>query len=38
MEEVVGSIPTRSTKRSLMPSVYILGSESTKFDVGCVAR
>ena len=34
MEEVVGSIPTRST--NLMPSVYILRSKSTgRFYVGC---
>src|SRR5206468_14673 len=33
--EVVGSIPTRSTK-ILMPSVYILQSESTRrFYIGC---
>ena len=36
MEEVVGSIPTRSTKSLAMPSVYILQSESTqRFYIGC---
>jgi putative endonuclease len=37
MEEVVGSIPTRSTSLFLlMPVVYILESESThRFYIGC---
>jgi putative endonuclease len=36
MEEVVGSNPTRSTKPSIMPSVYILQSQTTgKFYIGC---
>jgi putative endonuclease len=30
MEEVVGSIPTRSTKSLAMPTVYILESQSSK--------
>ena len=35
MEEVVGSIPTRSTKFPLMPAVYILQSESSgRFYIG----
>ena len=35
MEEVVGSIPTRSTKFA-MPSVYVLRSErSGRFYIGC---
>ena len=36
MEEVVGSNPTRSTKPSIMPSVYILQRHTTgKFYIGC---
>ncbi len=37
MEEVVGSIPTRSTKDpSFMPFVYILQSDTTgRFYIGC---
>ena len=36
MEEVVGSIPTRSTSTTIMPAVYILQSlTSTKFYIGC---
>jgi len=36
MEEVVGSIPTRSTKNLPMTTVYILQSESTRrFYIGC---
>ena len=35
-DEVVGSIPTTSTKSSFMHSVYILQSETSgKFYVGC---
>jgi predicted GIY-YIG superfamily endonuclease len=38
MEEVVGSIPTRSTKSLLTPR-YILQSErSGKFYIGCAGR
>src|SRR5581483_8407673 len=36
MEEVVGSIPTRSTKFVTIPAVYILQSESSgRFYIGC---
>jgi len=37
MEEVVGSIPTRSTKSpDFMPAVYILQSQSNnRFYIGC---
>ena len=36
MEEVAGSIPTRSTKNLPMTTVYILQSESTRrFYIGC---
>ena len=36
MEEVVGSIPTRSTIFNVMPAVYIVRSESSKrFYIGC---
>ena len=39
MEEVIGSIPIRSTKTTLMPSVYILQSESTnRFYIGCTTH
>ena len=40
MEEVVGSIPTRSTKTSFrMSDVYILQSESTnRFYIGCAEQ
>jgi putative endonuclease len=35
MEEVVGSIPTRSTKSFVMPALYILESQTTrKFYIG----
>ena len=36
MEEVVGSIPTRSTKIILVAAVYILQSQSSgRFYIGC---
>ena len=39
MEEVVGSIPTRSTKCPLMPAVYVLQSASTRrFYIGCAEQ
>src|SRR5439155_1602295 len=39
MEEVVGSIPTRSTNFFLMPRVYILQSDRTKkFYIGCATE
>ena len=39
MEEVVGSIPTRSTNFFLMPCIYILQSEKTKkFYIGCASE
>src|SRR5271155_5847385 len=39
MEEVVGSIPTRSTNLYRMPAVYILQSECSKnFYIGCAER
>jgi putative endonuclease len=39
MEEVVGSIPTRSTKIPVMPAIYVLQSESSKrFYIGCAEQ
>ena len=39
MEEVVGSIPTRSTNSLIMPAVYVLQSESSgRFYIGCAEQ
>jgi putative endonuclease len=39
MEEVVGSIPTRSTIITIMPAVYVLQSERTeRFYIGCAEQ